>query len=422
MYVNKARIVVSIVLLLNTAGLSRAESTETEQTEQPVNIWQRQTLTDGFWGLNDQLSDKAIEVSFGITNVYQANVKGGTSTHNHKGRHVGRYDMELSADLEKLLGIEGGSFFIHGWGGWPDEEGTDGLSVGSYFGTNAVSVGNRGMDIVECFYEGPFFSNNLTLAIGKLDFTGIFDASEYADDECTQFLNASLVDDPAIPFAAQGLGVVLTWDVTDSWYIMGGVGDAQADSRETGFGTMFHKEDYFFYALETGVTRQLNSANGLMPGAYRIGIWNDPQPKAHSDSSKNYRDDVGVYLSCDQMLIKENSDFEDNQGLGAFFRYGHANSKRNDITNFWSFGFQYQGLIEGRDDDVLGAGFAQGFFSNRASTTYRDDYESAAEVYYNARVTPWLNITPSIQYITNPGGTETASDAVLLGVRTLINF
>jgi len=417
---NKTRIVVSIMLLSSTADLSKAESAKPEEANNVSGI--RQTPADGFFGLNDRLPDKAIEVGFGITNVYQANVKGGTSTHNHKGRHVGRYDMELSADLEKLLGIEGGSFFIHGWGGWPDEEGIDGLSVGSYFGTNAVSVGNRGMDIVECFYEGPFFSNNLTLAIGKLDFTGIFDASEYADDECTQFLNASLVDDPAIPFAAHSLGVVLTWDVTESWYITGGVGDAQADSRETGFRTTFHKEDYFFYALETGVTRQLNSANGLMPGTYRIGIWNDPQPKAHSDSSKNYRGDVGVYLSCDQMLIKENPDSEDNQGLGAFFRYGHASSKRNDITNFWSFGFQYQGLIEGRDEDVLGVGFAQGIFSNRASTTYRDDYESAAEVYYNAQVTPWLNVSPSIQYVANPGGTETASDAVLLGVRTLISF
>jgi len=419
---NKTKIVVSVVLLLSVVNLSRAESAKSEQMEQAVSVWNRETLTNGFWGLNDQLSDKGIEIGFGMTNIYQANVKGGLSTHNRKGRHVGRYDMELSADLEKLLGIEGGSFFIHGWGGWPDEEGIDGLSVGSYFGTNAVSVGNRGMDIVECFYEGPFFSDNLTLAIGKLDFTGIFDASEYADDECAQFLNASLVDDPAIPFPQQGLGVVLTWDVTDSWYIMGGIGDAQADSRETGFRTTFCDEDYFFYALETGITRQLNSANGLMPGTYRIGMWNDPQPKANSDATKNYQDDVGFYLSCDQMLIKENDDPQDSQGLGAFFRYGYADSKRNDIADFWSFGFQYQGPFEGRDKDVLGVGFAQGFFSDHASTTYADDYESALEIYYNARITPWLNISPSIQYIANPGGDKTASDAVVLGMRAVISF
>jgi porin len=397
-----------LMVLLNLAGVCMGGNEE--------------YLSSSFWGLNDQLSDKGIEVGFGITNVYQANVKGGTSTHNRKGRHTGRYDMELSADLEKLLGIEGGSFFIHGWGGWPDEEGIDGLSVGSYFGTNAVSVGNRGMDIVECFYEGPFFSDNLTLAIGKLDFTGIFDTSAYADDETSQFLNGAFVDDPTIPFPEQGLGMVLSWDITDSWYIIGGIGDAQADGRETGFRTTFHKEDYFFYALETGVTSELNSANGPMPGTYRVGLWYDPQPKAHSDSSKNYRDDIGLYLSCDQILIKENDDPQDSQGLGAFFRYGYADSKRNDITDFWSVGFQYQGLFEGRDDDILGVGFAQGFFSDHASTTHTDDYESALEIYYNAQVTPWLVVSPGIQYIANPGGAEGVSDAAVFGVRVQMSF
>jgi len=154
-----------------------------------------------------------------------------------------------------------------------------------------------------------------------------------------------------------------------------------------------------------------------------VGLWNDPQPKAVSvDGAKNYRDDVGFYLSCDQMLARENADPDDNQGLGAFLRYGYASSKRNDITNFWSVGFQYQGLIEGRDDDVLGVGFAQGIFSDKASTTYTDDYENALELYYSAQVTPWLNISPSIQYIANPGGDKSVSDAVVLGVRVQMTF
>jgi len=404
----KLSLLLSIAVLLMLAEVCQSE------------VWDRETLTNGFWGLNDQLSDKGIEVNFGITSVYQANVKGGTSTHNHKGRYVGRYDLELSTDLEKLLGIKGGSFFLHGWGGWPDEEGINGFSVGSYFGTNAVSIGNRAMDIVECFYEGPFFSDNLTLAIGKLDFTGIFDASEYADDECTQFLNASLVDDSTIPFPQQGLGVVLSWDITDSWYIMGGIADAQADNRETGFNTALGDEDYFFSILETGVVTQVDSANGPMTGTYRIGLWYDPQPKSNSDASKNYRDDAGFYLSLDQMLHRENAD--DQQGLGTFFRYGYAPSKTNDLTNFVSAGLQYQGLFEGRDEDVLGFGFTKGFFSDSADTTYTEDAETVYEIYYNAEITPAVSIAPSLQYIVHPGGVESVDDATVLGIRVQIAF
>jgi len=420
----KKQTVLGVVFLLGLAGICQAHESE-GNSEIIADFWHCASPTNGFWGLNDKLAPSGIKIGFGITTVYQANVHGGTSTNERRGRHVGRYDLEMSADLEKLFGIKGGSLFVHGWGGWPNTEGVDGHSVGSAWGINALSVGNRSMDIVEFFYEGHLFSDNLTLAIGKLDFTGIFDASEYADDECCQFLNAALVDDPTIPFPSQGLGVVLNWDVTDSWYLMGGIADAQADSRETGFRTTFHDEDYFFYALETGITQTLASDNGPMDGTYRIGLWNDPQPKANTDraaAGKSYRDDIGFYTSCDQMLYKENGDPEDSQGLSTFFRYGYAAARKNDITNFFSAGFQYQGLLDGRDDDVLGAAFAHGSFSDTAASSYQEDYENALEVYYNAQVTPWFNLSPSIQYIANPGGVKTAKDAVVFGLRAQMMF
>ncbi|MHC4756975.1 MAG: carbohydrate porin, partial [Planctomycetota bacterium] len=398
------KILLSIAIVLSIAGFASAEASD-DGSKVVYDFWRCASPTNGFWGLNDYLAPSGIEIGLGLTNVYHANVKGGTSTNDRKGRHVGRYDLEMSMDLEKLLGIEGGSFFVHGWGGWTDAEGIDGSSVGSAWGINALAVGNRTLDIVEAFYEGPLFSDSLTIAVGKLDFTGIFDASEYADDECCQFLNAALVDDPTIPFPAQGLGVVLNWAITDTWYLMGGAIDAQGDNRETGFRTAFHEQDYYFYALETGVT----AGNGN----YRVGLWNDPQPKANSDRSKNYRDDLGVYTSCDWLVYEENPSTDDGQGLGVFARYGYAPSKRNDVTNFYSAGLQYQGLIEGRDDDVCGLAYAQGEFSDTAASTYPEDYESVMEAYYNAQITPWFNLSPSVQYVANPGGSNTAKDAVI---------
>ncbi len=413
----RTKVVLGTVFLLALAGICQAESN---------SIWEQETLTNGFWGLNDRLADKGIEIGFGITNVYQANVKGGTSTHNQKGRYTGSYDLEMSADLQRLLGWESGTIFLHLEGGWPDEEGIDALSVGSVFGVNADAIGNDNILVKQLYYEGPVFSDNLTLMIGKIDFTGVFDCSAYADDECSQFLNAAFVDDPTIPFPAYSLGVVLNWDITDSWYLLGGIADAQADNRETGFRTTFHDEDYFFYVLETGKRIQLNSANGPMPGAYRVGMWVDGQDKARFSNSKNYRDDIGVYLSCDQMLYKENSDADDSQGLGVFGRFGYANSDLNPIGNFWSIGLQYKGLLEGRDDDVAAIGFAQGIFSDYAGANdggnYTENHENALEIYYNAQVTPWLSLSPGIQYISNTGGDKTVKDAVIFGLRAQITF
>lgn len=400
------------MILLSTAGISSAHST-------------MQSVIDEFFGPDGSLANSGIEVGFGITNIYQQNVHGGLSTHHKAGRHSGSYDIELLADLDKMLDLDRGLLFVHLEGGWPDTGGIDGSSVGSAFGVNADAIGNRAMDVKQLFYEGILFCDNISLMVGKIDFTGIFDCSAYADDECSQFLNVAFVNNPTIPFPDYSLGAVLTYNPAEYLYLMCGIADAQADGRETGFRTTFHDEDYFLYMLEAGLTPELDSPNGPIPGAYRVGLWNDPQPKANSDSAKNYRDDVGFYISLDQMYVKENADPEDSQGLGAFLRYGCANSNRNDIVDFRSFGFQYQGLIEGRDNDVLGAGFAQGVFSNSASATYTEDFESAFEIYYSAEVTSSLYISPNIQYITNPSSPDnakSAADVVVLGLRAQMSF
>ncbi len=360
-----------------------------------------------------------VEFGAGVTSVYQRNVKGGLSTNSRKGEFSGSYDVEVTLDMKKLLGLEG-SFFIHGEGGWTDSEGINESSVGSAFGVNADAAGNRSLDIVQAYYELPI-TEQFRIAAGKIDFSGFFDASAFANDETSQFLNASLVNNSTVPFPDYSLGVIASFDITDNWYAMAGVADAQADGRETGFNTAFSDEDYYFYIAETGVATAFDSAKGAMPGTYRLGVWNDPRPKGNADAVDLERDDVGFYVSFDQMLAKENDDADDSQGFGVFFRYGYADGKRNDLCSFYSLGVQYQGLIDGRDEDVFGVGYSNGSFSNYAAASFPDGYESAVEAFYNIRVSDRVQITPDVQYVVNPGGSGTA-DAVVLGMRMQVSF
>jgi porin len=343
------------------------------------DIWHRDTLSNGFGGLADPLADSGIEVGLSWTNIYQNNVEGGTSTNQRHGRHTGSYD--------------------------------DG-------------AGRRAMDVTEVWYEQAMFDETLRLRFGKLDIGGgfecrgcpvSFDGSAYANDETAQFLNSALVNNPQIPMPDVGLGAVLYWNPIEWWYASIGAADAQADGRETGFRTTFGNEDYFFVAAETGVAPVLDNGKGPMPGAYRIGVWNDAQDKERFSDGVVEKDDVGVYISADQMVYKENAGEEDSQGLGVFTRYGMANKKVNDIADFWSLGMQYQGIFEGRDDDVLGIGYAKGIFSDEAG--YADAHESIVEIYYNAAVAPWLSLSPSVQFVDNPGGDNAVDDAVVVGVR-----
>jgi porin len=407
--------IVSVLLVLAAAVLSQAN-------------------TEGLFGLGDGLAESGIEVGTGVTQIYQHNARGGISTHRRAGRYSGSYDIELNVDFEKLFDIEGGRLYMLTEGKWSKSQGINDPAVGSVFGVNGDAMPRRAIDVTELWYEQSFAAQELFLRAGKIDLTGgfehhncpvSFDCSMFANDETTQFFNGALINNPTIPFPDNGLGVALHYGPDNFWYASAAVADAQADVRETGFRTAFTGEDYFFYIAETGITPVFGSANGSLPGAYRIGLWYDPQPKASTDladAGKNYRDDLGFYITCDQMLTKENTEPDDSQGLGVFFRYGNADSKRNDVTDFWSIGFQYQGLFEGRDDDVLGVGFAHGTFSDKASTTYTDDFESAFEVYYSVQVTPWLAVSPDVQYVTNPGGDGLIDDAVVLGIRMQMAF
>jgi len=269
----------------------------------------------------------------------------------------------------------------------------------------------------------------LICRLGKVDLTGgfdcrgcpvAFDGNRYANDETTQFLNGSLVNNPTIPFPDGGLGAAVYVTPVEWWYIAAGVADAQADGRETGFDTAFHGRDDVFAICETGIVAEVPSAPGPLRGAYRVGMWYDPQPKERLDGPGYERNDVGMYLSFDQMLLREAGAGDDEQGLGVFARWGIADDDVNTVKHFLALGTQYQGLIPARDEDVLGLAVARGWLSDAADP--RVDRETVFELYYNARLAGWVSLTPDVQYVCNPAGQAGAGDALVVGLRLQMSF
>ena len=49
------------------------------------------------------------------------------------------------------------------------------------------------------------------------------------------------------------------------------------------------------------------------------------------------------------------------------------------------------------------------------------DTEQGIEFFYNIEVTPWMHITPDLQYIIDPGG-GAYDDAFVFGIRTVMTF
>ncbi|MDO8302610.1 MAG: carbohydrate porin [Sedimentisphaerales bacterium] len=416
----------SIIIFLLCVSAAVMGHTEANSV-QCEGICERESLTNGFFGLNEALENNGLEIALSATQVYQQNARGGLSTRNKAGRYEGSYDLELNADMQKLLGIEGGSMYMLTEGSWSN--GINDNSVGSIFGVNGDAAGNEPIDVTQLWYQQWFAEETFAIRFGKIDMTGgfecsgcpvSFDGNRFANDETAQFLNSALVNNPTIPFPDEGLGVVLHWNPIDWWYASFGIADAQANRNTTGFNTAFQDEDDYISMFETGITPQFDSANGPLQGAYRVGVWYDPQVKERFSDETVKRDDTGFYLSLDQTLMKENRDDNDAQGLGVFARYGYADKSVNEITQFVSSGVQYRGLFEGRENDVLAAGVGCGTISDDSDPSA--EAETVYEAYYKVQITKWFHLTPDIQYINNPGGDGNSSDALVVGLRAQMSF
>ncbi len=404
-----------------------------EGAAEPYNILTAERLTGDWGGLRTELEEWGVTLDLSLTTVYQHNVHGGEKT-RHGHRVTGSYDLELTLSPPLPLLPEGGTIYLLANGGW--DQGLTGRGItGDLFGTNYDAVDDRSIDVVNLWYEQSSLDDRVRFRLGKINLTFDFDTNAYANDVSSQFLNSALNNNPQIIFPGFALGhvgaqVVVT--PVDWFYFAAGVADGQADYRETGLNTAFHDEDYFFSMFEFGLTPTWKTARGELPGGYRFGLWYDPQPKevffddldGRRTTVPYRRDDVGFYLSFDQMVFKEVADDPaDTQGLGLFCRYGYAHGDVNYIEHFWSVGAQYQGLLPSRDEDVLGFGAAQGILSDEVRLWgERPHRETVLELYYRIQVAPWLSISPDVQMILDPGGTRSGQDALVVGVRVQAMF
>jgi porin len=162
----------------------------------------------------------------------------------------------------------------------------------------------------------------------------------------------------------------------------------------------------------------------MLPGNYRFGLIWDPRRKERfaGGAAAAERGDAGVYMSFDQLVYRERPGHA--QGLGLFARYGYRDPNVNAVSHFWSVGAQYEGPLPRRDADVVGLGT----YTAHASPDFRQAghpnvrHETGFELYYSIEVLPWLQVTPDVQFIVNPGARRSVENALVLGLRGRVTF
>jgi high affinity Mn2+ porin len=278
--------------------------------------------------------------------------------------------------------------------------------------------------------------NRVTLTLGKMSATDIFDDNAYSHDARTQFLNWALVDDGAWDFPADGKGY--TGGFTAEWEFPGqalryGIfmepkiaNELELDDHiDKAFGQALEWERRYSAGGRAGALRLLGFWNRAHMGLYEAALEGIQPPDI--TLSREYRSKAGAGLDWEQEVL---------DGIGAFARAGFNDGRTEtwaytEIDRSVSAGLSVSGKRWSRADDTLAvAGVASGLSGEHRRYLEAGGYgfiigdgrlnydpEEILEAYYAWRAAKWITITADYQFVQNPGYNHDRGPVSVFAVR-----
>lgn len=132
----------------------------------------------------------------------------------------------------------------------------------------------------------------------------------------------------------------------------------------------------------------------------------------------------GVYLVFEHPLMGS----ADAWSSSAFFRAGLSEGQTTAFSGGWQAGLLVKRPFAGRADGVLSLGVNQGVLSDGYKRNQADlglsltTAETQIELTYSDKLLPNLTIQPDLQWIRRPGADRNVDDAVVAGLRVLLDM
>jgi len=395
----------------------------------------------GDWlGLRTNLEDHGITPTFTFVTDMAGNPTGGKSQGFNEADNLG---LDLLFDLNKLVGLEGGSFLVS-----MSQRNGESLSakrVGNVFTIQQV-YGGQTFHLIDVAYKQKFLDGRVETSLGRIaagddflvsPYNYLFMQNGFDGNPVGIFFNSPGMT--AYPNASWGARIKVK--PTRRTYIMGGIYNGDPSIRDIDHnGADMSMNGPVFVIGEAGY--QLNGLPGdsRRLGNYKAGFWYDNSEFTDYNSvglgqpAGTKRGNYGFYTLFDQVLFPFGEPGS-NQGFGVFGSFlTSPDESVSQMPYFFTAGVASRGIFESRPIDVAGFGVVYGSFSSDLSNAQEreqqldptvgvQDYETVLEWTYRFNLRKGaVFFQPDIQYVINPGGTGQINDALVLGCQLGINF
>ena len=395
-------------------------------------------------GVKENLDDNGIHSTLIYDGEGFADISGGAE---RGATYLGNLNLELTIDLNKLVGWPGATFYVDGLnihGGQPSQFAGDAQGVSSIAGPNKWTL-------EEAWIQQSLFSNRFSVLLGRYDLNSEFDRIHAAD----LFLNSSFGASAALAQTGTGgpsifpntsVGGRLEFKPIENLLLRVAVLDGVPVERPTGWnvfaegdGLLIVSEVAFLYRPTQGAPPPPRSRrfligrnSGLPPyeAKFAIGFWQytasfpDLIERHANGTPVEHNGSAGGYAIAETVCYHDDAQRE----MRLFGEVSVADSRVNRFDLFYAAGVTAKGFIPKRPDDEFGFGFVAAHNGDHyldAQTNvgrHANDQEVTLEIPYLASITSWLSIEPDLQYVINPNTDPTRSNALVGLVRVECSF
>jgi porin len=411
-----------------TAALHAVASTGSfaapaEPSGEPT-LWTRETLTDDWGGQRASLANRGVVLDLSTTGYYAGLLEGDGDKDFEWG---GRSDALLHLNTGKLGLWEGGGFHAHFESRYGESADRTAPRSGGLWPPNtgvAVPLGNPDRVVTTSLFYSHGFNESASLMLGKINAFDLLAADPFFGGGARErFTNTAFVAPPSGVVPPTLMGGIFSYRFKP-YSITLMVFDPNDQTNNYSVNNLFEDgENISLGGTWTGHMAGRSSSMNVT-GTYSTQRGTDLSdfllPIDQTIGTKKGSYNVSYSVSH---LLYELSDAP-GKGFGVYAKAAIGDGNPNPIQSSFIGGFAGHGVVPGRPLDVFGIGY---YFYNLSDDLQEEteaifpiDDEAGVEIYYNFALTPWLRITPDVQWIepANPS----ISDSWVAGVRANLSL